>query len=188
VDPSLKAWFLQEILPHEPALTRSLARVCADHAEVLDLRQDIYIRLMEAAKRSRPLAPRAFLFATARNLVVDRVRRGRIVSIEFTQDLDALNVLIDEVSPERDLSAHQQLAKLADAFDALPDRCREVMWMKKIEGRSQKDIARELKIAENTVEWHLMTGMKQLTRLFLGGGAGGSPAKSLKEGEVDHGA
>jgi RNA polymerase sigma factor (sigma-70 family) len=188
VDAYLKEWFVREILVHEPALTRSLARACPNPVDALDLRHDIYIKIIEAAQKSRPLSPKSFLFATARNLLVDRARRGRIVSIDFTQDLDALNVLIDEVSPERSLGARQQLGQVAEAFDGLSDRCRDVMWMKKIEGRSQKDIARQLKITEATVEFHLVSGMKQLTRLIFGGAAGGgSSMSSHRDEEVDHG-
>lgn len=168
MDDALKEWFVREILPHEAALTRCLARACPNSADVLDIRHDIYIKVIEAAGKSRPLSPKSFLFTTTRNLITDRVRRGRIVSIDLLEDLDQLNVLIDEVSPERFAGAREQLSRLSGAFDELPDRSREVMWMKKIEGLSQKDIARRLKISEGTVEWHLVQGMKQLTRLFYG--------------------
>src|SRR5690606_41131342 len=60
----------------------------------------------------------------SRNLVTDRLRRGRVVSIEPVGDPGSLNVLIDEVTPERRLDAHQVLRRLAAAFDRLPPRCR----------------------------------------------------------------
>ena len=68
-------------------------------SEVDDLRQETYIRVYEAARTSRPQSPRGFLFRTAQHLLVDRIRRERIVSIEATGDIDALNVLVDEISP-----------------------------------------------------------------------------------------
>lgn len=46
----------------------------------------------KSATKTLPDVPRAFLFVTGRNLVADRVRRERIVSIRYTQDLDVLNV------------------------------------------------------------------------------------------------
>lgn len=95
---ALDDWFTAEILPHEAALMRYLGRVWPRRAEHLDLRQDIYVRIYEAAATTRPANPRAFLFATARNLLTDRVRHNRIISIDSTQDFDTLHVLVDELS------------------------------------------------------------------------------------------
>lgn len=124
MNSELDLWFAQEILPHEAALTRYLRRVWPNTAEVSDLRQDTYVRIYESAARDRPNLPKAFLFATARNLMADRVRRSRIVSIGYTQDLDSLNALVDEISPEHRLSARQELRRLSEALDGLSDSCR----------------------------------------------------------------
>src|SRR5688572_25846262 len=107
VADELKEWFRREILPHEAALMQFLAQKRALQADSEDLRNEIYIRVLESAARSKPLAPKAFLFSTARNLVVDLVRRNRVVSIDLLEDLDGLNVLIEELSPERRVSGRQ---------------------------------------------------------------------------------
>src|SRR5262245_19424328 len=169
--PDLDEWFATEILPHEPALTRFLHRVAPHAAEVSDLRQEIYVRVYENAARGRPGAPKSFLFTTARNLIVDRVRRERIVSIDYTQDLDALNVLIDEISPEQRLSARQELRRLSEALDQLPDACRAVIWLRRVEGLSQKEVAARLGLNEGTVESHLSRGVRVLLRAVFGHGA-----------------
>jgi RNA polymerase sigma-70 factor (ECF subfamily) len=98
---ALDAWFASEILIHEEALLHYLRRAWPRQDEVHDLRQEVYVRVYEAAGKQRPLQPRAFLFSTARHLLIDRVRRGRVVSIEPVGDFEPLNVLMDEVSPER---------------------------------------------------------------------------------------
>ena len=113
---TLEQWFTEEVLPHEAALIRYLRRVWPNRAEHADLRQDIYVRVFESAARVRPTTPKAFLFATARNLLADRVRHNRIISIDSTLDLDALNVLVDEISPEQRINAHEELRRLAKAL------------------------------------------------------------------------
>ena len=168
MDEAIEDWFVREILSHEAALTRYIARARSTPADVQDLRQEIYVRVLEAAEKTRPLSPRHFLFTCAKHLLIDHARRNRIVRIDFLQDCDASNVLIDEVSPERNAGSFQQLQRLLDAFEQLPDRCREVVWMRKIEDRAQKDIAKCLGIAEGTVEAHLVRGMRLLTGLFYG--------------------
>ena len=138
MDEELDRWFIREVLVHEASLTRYLARMWPAPDDILDIRQDSYVRVYEAAAKARPLQPKSFLFQTARHLMVDRLRRQRVVSIESVEDLDALNVSIDELSPERRMSALQELRHLAHTFDQLPAKCRGVTWMRKVEGLSQR--------------------------------------------------
>jgi RNA polymerase sigma factor (sigma-70 family) len=167
---SVDDWFKREIVVHEAALMRFLRR-CWPHAQDLhDLRQETYIRVYEAAAQSRPLQPKAFLFATAKHLIIDRVRRQRIVTIDTVGDLETLDVMIDEISPERRLGARQELRLLAWAFDQLPLKCRETVWLRRVDRLPQKQVAARLGVTEKTVEKHLMKGMRLLTEALLGGG------------------
>jgi RNA polymerase sigma factor (sigma-70 family) len=50
----------------------------------------------------------------------------------------------------------------------LPERCREVVWMRRVEHMPQKVIARKLGIAEATVEKHLVRGIRLLADAFHG--------------------
>src|ERR1700686_591501 len=153
---SLDEWFAAEILPHEAGLMRYLSRVWRNLSDVPDLRQEIYLRVYEAATKSRPDSPKAFLFATGRNVMFGRLRRERIVSIDYTQDLESLNVLVDEISPEERLSARQELRLLAEAFDELSDNCRAVIWLRRVEGLSQREAAQRLGMHEGALEGYLV--------------------------------
>src|SRR5579862_2185695 len=119
---ALDQWFQREILIHEPVFLGYLRKVWPRREEIEDIAQESYARVYQAALANRPTAPRAFLFATARHLMADRIRRERIVSIQAIGDLEALNVLVDELSAEHCVNAHQELARLAAALDTLPAR------------------------------------------------------------------
>ena len=169
MEEELDSWFAREILSHEAALVRYLKRTWSNQDEVHDLRQDIYVRVYEAAAKARPQSsPKSFLFTTARHLMTDRVRRSRIVSIEATGDLEALNVSVDEISPEQRVGARQELRRLAEAFDQLPPKCRDVVWMRKVEELSQRDVAARMGITEGAVEKHITKGLRLLARVFYG--------------------
>lgn len=168
MDESLDSWFAREILVHEGALVRYLMRTWPHRDDVHDLRQDVYIRVYESAMNNRPNSPKAFMFTTARNLMADRIRRGRVVSIEAVGDLDALNVPIDEASPEQRLGARQDLKRLSEAFDRLPARCREVVWLRRVEELSQKEVAVRLGITEKTVEKQISKGARMIAGYFFG--------------------
>ena len=189
VSCELDRWFLREILCHEAALTRYLRRVWRNPAEVPDCRQEIYVRVYESAAKELPAAPKSFLFATARNLITDWIRRERIVSIDYTQEMDCLNVLIDEISPEQRLSARQELTRLSAALDQLPDACRDVIWLRRVVGLSQREAAARLGMPEGTLESHLCRGMRSLMKTVLGGAAAKDRQEAARGSghEAEHG-
>jgi len=168
VDEALNSWFAREILVHEGALVRYLRRAWPNQDEVLDLRQEVYIRVYEAAKSTRPTFAKTFLFTAARHLMTDRARHARVVSIESVGNCDDLNVLVDEISPERRLHARQELKQLGIAFGLLPPRCREVVWLRKVEGFSQGEVAERLGISVRTVEFQVQKGMRVLAHALFG--------------------
>jgi RNA polymerase sigma factor (sigma-70 family) len=179
-------WFAEQILSHEVSLTRYLHRVWPVISEIPDLRQDIYVRVYEHARQSPPTSPRAFLFATARNLLADHMRRKRVVSIEATADAGVFDLLVDDLSPERQVGAAQELQSLARAFDSLSDKCRSVVWLRRIEGLSQRDTAERLGLREAAVESQLARGMRALARAVFGSDDTGSDAvESSRRGADD---
>lgn len=190
-NPALDHWFATEILPSEAALNRYIRRVWSNPADVAELRQEIYVRVYQSALQARPELPKSFLFATARNLLSDRIRRGRVISIDYTQDLDALIVLIDEVSPERRLTARQQLNHLMQCLDRLPSRSRDAIWLRRIEGLSQREAAQRLGILEKTLAGYLSRGLDTLARYVLSDEApepstDGASVKSRTPAAMEH--
>ena len=168
MEEPLDSWFKREILTHECVLMRFLARVWSRRDELPDIRQEAYARVYEAAQKVRPLAPKAFLFTTARHLMADRIRRERIVSIQAGGENEYLNVLVDEISPERKVIANQELARLARAFDRLSPNCREVIWLRRVKDLSQKEVAHRMGLAEKTIEKHLRQGARLLAHYMRG--------------------
>lgn len=170
--PALHHWFETHILIHEDALVRFLARSWPNRHEIDDIRQEIYVRVYEAAAKALPHIPKAFLFTTARHLLIDRARRGRVVSIEAIggwEELEGLNVIIDEPSSEARASARQELQRLAGAFDELPQRCREVLWLRRVRDLPQKEVARRLNISEGAVEKAVARAVQKLAKRVFGG-------------------
>jgi RNA polymerase sigma-70 factor (ECF subfamily) len=172
-DDLLDAWFKREVVVHEGALTRYLRRSWPNPDDIHDLRQEIYVRAYESARKQLPAAARPFIFAIARHLMTDRIRRQRIVPIDSVGDVDALNVLVDDLSPEHRTAAHQELRKLAQALDSLSVQCRTVVWMRRVDDLPQKEVAARLGLSQKTVEKHVMNAMKRLTDAVFGGRAAG---------------
>lgn len=168
MEETLQDWFIHQIVAHEADLMRYILRAWPDREEAADIRQEIYAKVYKSAATVRPTLPRRYLFTIARNLIVDRVRHGKVVSIELHDDLDDLNLLVDELSPERLVSARQELKRLVAAFESLPEVCRETIWQRKVEELSQKAVATAMGIKERVVERRLSRGIRLLAESFFG--------------------
>ena len=143
----LRAWFCREVLPLEPSLTSFIRRNWRVAAEVADLRQDIYERALGGARAGLPTHTRQYLFTVARNHLISRAKRGRVISLEFVADVSAIEVLADRVETDRTLSARDELRRAQRGLDQLPPRCREIVWLRKVEGLSTRETAERLGIS-----------------------------------------
>src|SRR6185437_15332258 len=76
--PQVDAWFVREILPLEAALMHFLLRSRRSSSESDDLRQEVYVRVYEAAKQKIPNPATPFLFAVGRKPLLDRVRHEQV--------------------------------------------------------------------------------------------------------------
>jgi RNA polymerase sigma factor (sigma-70 family) len=166
---TLKAWFFREVLPLEPALMRFLRRNWRREADILDLRQELYARVYDAARQALPLHTKAFVFTSMRNLLINRAKREQVISIELVADLETLNVAIDSVTPDRHVTARDDLRRVQAGLERLPPRCREVVVLRNIEGLSQREVAARMGIGEDTVERQMVYGMRALIDFMLGG-------------------
>jgi RNA polymerase sigma-70 factor (ECF subfamily) len=154
-------WFDEQILPHEGALRAWLVSRFHDVDEIDDLVQETYMRVLAAREKGVIVSPKAFLFATARNLALDRVRRSRIVTIDPVAEVEELSVYDEGPSAPDCAARRQELELLTRAIQNLPDRCRQVITLRKIYGLSQKEIAARLGISEHTVEAQVGNGVRR---------------------------
>jgi RNA polymerase sigma-70 factor (ECF subfamily) len=161
------AWFVREVLPLESALLQFLRHNWRNTSEIDDFLQDIYVRVFESARKQLPESAKLFVFATARNLLIDRVRRARIIPIEAVSDLETVDVALDEEAPDRIVMARDELRRLQDAVDRLPPRCREAIMLKQVEGLTRREIAERMGVGEETVKRHLTNAMLALADFFL---------------------
>jgi len=135
--------------------------------DIDDVVQETYLRLLRAYERGEVASPKAFLFAVARNLALDRFRHRKIARTESLVESDRLAVL-DEGGSTPDLIAHhQELELLTEAIQSLPDRCRRIFTLRKVYGLSQSEIAVQLGVSENTVSAQLSIGVKKCMAFML---------------------
>lgn len=161
---STTAWFFK-VLAHERDLRAFLARCLAHPDDVSDVVQETYARLLALSQERRSAVRnwRAFLFATARNVAMDHLRRRDVVSLDALPEIAAGDVVFrggEQRRPDEIVNLTQERRLLAGVIASLPEKCRQALILRKIHGLSQKDIALRMGIAEHTVEKHLSHGVR----------------------------
>lgn len=163
--PSLReraGWLSRNVLPHEPILRGWLVRHVRCHADVDDVIQECYALLMSMEDVGHIRDARSYLFVTAKSVILQGLRRAKVVDIESIGEIGRLEIASDLPSPESHASGVQELRYLEHCIGQLPERCREVFMLRKMKGLPQRDIAVRLGISENTVEKHMVKALKYL--------------------------
>ncbi|MDD1013353.1 sigma-70 family RNA polymerase sigma factor [Pseudomonas rubra] len=124
-----------------------------------DVAHDAYIRVLERSSGNDIEHPRAFLYRTALNLVIDGHRRGLLRQAEPLEVLDS-----DErfFSPalSQSMDLNQRLELMQRALAELSQPCRESFLLRKLDGLSHPQIAERLGISRSLVEKHIVNAMK----------------------------
>lgn len=160
-----------------------LARQC-DPVEVDDLLQDLYVKLTNI--RTGPVSnPRAYLYQMANNLLHDH-RRGRRRQQErddqWTRNQIGPDLERDAgPSPEESAIARDELERVNEAIASMPERTAQILKMYRLDGLSQKAIARRLDVSLSAVEKHLQRAYRKL--LLLRDEMDGAPQLSQKEAD-----
>lgn len=146
------AWFKAVILPHQGALAARLRRICPPGFDVENLVAESLARAYSVKQIERITAGRSYLFAIARNLLIDATRRETIVSLDFVADLDVLRA---DDSTAQAISARAELRSLQAIIDTLPPQCRRVFLLRRVHELSLNEIAGQMSLSVSTVEKHL---------------------------------
>ncbi len=161
-DPETARWFVEDVQPHESELRAYLRAKFSAHLDIDDLVQETYARLLQAREQAPLHSAKAYLFTTARNAAFDYFRRRKIIAIDGIAEIDLLPVFDDRPGVAEAVCHDQELQLLAEAIQALPERCRRVLTLRKLHGLSHREIAQQLGIAENTVNAQIAIGVLRL--------------------------
>jgi RNA polymerase sigma factor (sigma-70 family) len=134
---------------HNEALVRFLRARLRSQQEALEVAQDAYVRLLSLDEPGAVSYLRAFLFKTAENLAVDRMRRDEIHT--RVTETALFREFADGRTPEREIAAAQTLQRLERVIAAMPSKCRRAFMMRRFEGKDITAIAHELNLSKRRV-------------------------------------
>jgi RNA polymerase sigma-70 factor (ECF subfamily) len=156
-------WVERNILPHEARLRKWL-RSSFLVVDVDDVVQEAYCRIAALSCVDHITDPQNYFFKTARNIVLEQIRRSRTVHIETVSGLAELDALApqDRLSPERVVAGRLSLKRVEQLIAALPERARRVVRLRKIDGLSQREVAGIMGISEHVVENDVARSLRRI--------------------------
>ena len=132
-------------------LRRYLARLLGNTAEAQDVAHDAYLRVYPNRDDARIEKPEAVLYTTARRLAINRLKRRSIAPFA-TSPVSSDAATAETAGVAQQVMARQELRLLETALAELPEGCRTVLLLRKVELLSHREIAERLGIAISTVE------------------------------------
>lgn len=139
-----------------PKLLRFLIFRLKNKADAQDLTQETYVRLMRVKKKDLIRQPDAYLFKIADNLANEFL----IKQNENPMSVDLETAMIagkdgDHNASVRATEAHLTVQQLERTLDKLSPLYKSVLLLRKRDGLSHKEIAKQLEISPNTVHVYL---------------------------------
>lgn len=139
---------------HNESLIQFLATRLRSMQEAKEVAQEAYVRLLSLEDSGAVSFLRAFLFKTAANLAVDRLRsRNR-----QRQALDAglCDELREAPTPDREAASAQEMEIVRRLVGELPPKCRRAFLLHRVHGAEFAEIAQEMGLSERMVRHYVL--------------------------------
>lgn len=105
---------------------------------------------------------RAYLFVSTKRLSLNYLRQKQLPQL-YLNDIDT-ELCVNLRNPEDQMLSEEELLKIKNAIENLPEKCRLVFLLVKEKGLKYKEVASALDISEKMVEKHISTALKKLRK------------------------
>ncbi len=151
--------FLEIYKQNADAIFRYCLLRVSDRELAKDIAQETLMKVWQYAQKGPEILNlRAFMFKTAKNLVIDQYRKKKVTSLDglmeqgFDVGAEISETLIDKIDGER-----------AMAFlGTIPEKYRDAIYMQYVEGLSVKEIAEISDETENNISVRIHRGLQKL--------------------------
>jgi RNA polymerase sigma-70 factor, ECF subfamily len=158
---AFKAIFHQYYRP----LTLFAIKYMGDTEEAKEITQEFLIKLWSKhASIDVSFSLRSYLYQSVRNLCLNRLEANKVAQRRLNEFLTSPfsndNVL-------EKIIAVEQEEILMKGIDSLPEKCRQIFFMSRMEKLSNREIADKLQISVKTVEGQMTIAIKRLKSLLI---------------------
>lgn len=146
--------FENRVLPAKNKLFRFAFRLLGNEDEAKDIVQEVFIRVWNGREQMAEVQNwEAWCMRITKNLSLDRIRvltRKKTGPIE-----ESFDVRHDALTPHESTEMGESLQKITQMIAALPEKQRQVMHLRDVEGYSYQEICEILELDINQVKVNL---------------------------------
>jgi RNA polymerase sigma-70 factor (family 1) len=172
-DKNTIAEFEEIYLSFYPRLKRFAQEYVIREADAENIVQDVFLDLWERrAFVSSSINLTSYLFTNIKNKCIDFLRHRMVMQNAANKMQEEYELALQmkfqslQAFDEHIFSNADMEAVIADAIQSLPEKCRRIFVMNKIEGKKQKTIAEELDISIHTVESQMAIAYRKLKEIL----------------------
>lgn len=141
---------------HNESLVRFLAARLRSRQDAKEVAQEAYVRVLCLDKPGAISFLRAFLYRTAANLAVDRMRshsrRQRCSDAAFDD-------FHESPTPDREAIGRQSLEIVQRLLLELPPKCRQAILLNRLHGLDPSEIAEQMGMSERTIRHYILRAL-----------------------------
>ena len=140
--------FNELVLRYQGLAWRMAYRFLGDAMEAEDVAQESFLKILEAARRYRPMAAfRTYFYGVLTHLCIDRTRKKQFTSMD-----DIPEVVDPSLSPAEIIIDKELRTQVRTALDSLPSNQKTAMILRHYEGLSYVEIAQVMGVTPKAVE------------------------------------
>ncbi len=153
-----------------------------DKEEAMDVAQEAFVKVYKYLDHFKGDSSfYTWLYRIVANLCVDRLRRaggGQAEKVELDEKLDQAEAATDGIlatrlgnNPQKAVLRAELAEKIQEALEQIPEKHREILLLRELDGLSYEDLSRILKIPKGTVMsrlFHARAKAQEILRDYLG--------------------
>ena len=163
--------FVEELaLRYSENLRRFLRPRVRNVADIPDIIQEVYLRLLRVPNHETIRAPEAYIFTIARHVAQQHSLQSaaRAMSVELTTVLSELPA-VTEVDPALEVSAQQCLEDLNRALKQLAPKVQAAFLLHRRDGLSIDEIGKRLNLSRAMVKKNIVRALVHFRKQLNGG-------------------
>lgn len=144
-----------------PGLVVYTSQFTADRNDAEEIVQDFFVRFWQKHQQIIPTDSfKNYFFLSVKNSSLNYLKHKKIEA-KYLRELSDLSNQHLVYDPDLYLSTELQ-EKIKKSINLLPERCREIFMMSRIQGMKNDEIAKELELSKRTIETQISNALKVL--------------------------
>lgn len=146
--------FQERVLPVKNKLYRFALRLTGSQEEAKDVVQEVFIRVWNGRDQMQEIQNmEAWCMRITRNLSLDKLRANNRKQAQPLED--SYHIRNEDLTPHETTELHESMNRVSQLMAALPEKQRQVMHLRDVEGYSYNEICDMLALDMNQVKVNL---------------------------------